>query len=229
MRHGHSACPQCDATLSPGAGFCHRCGAQTLAPWAGRHRIAWIAAGVLVVLSLLLTLHAGRGPEPAIPDMAGAPLGLGVAAPDISALSPRERFDRLFDRVMIAAEQGDTATVFSFTDHAMFAYAQLDSVDADARYHAAVLAIQIGRYEVALAFADTILTVAPDHLFGFVIRGTVGDLAGDAALLFKAREDFLGVWSPSAESSRAEYQDHRPILEDFRLKAEASRPPGQGS
>ncbi len=229
MTHTLPPCPRCQATLTPGAGFCHLCGAQAQAPGARRDQTVWIVASVVVVVSLALTFRAIRGPEPALPDMASAVQGPTGPAPDISALSPRQRFDRLFDRVMVAAEQGDTATVLSFTDHAMFAYAQLDSLDADARYHMAILATQIGRYDAALSLADTILTTAPDHLFGFLIRGTVAEVIGDSALLREARDDFLSAWSRADASPRVEYEDHRPSLEDFRRSAEASRTTSEGS
>ena len=60
-------------------------------------------------------------------------------------MTPRERFDRLFNRIMEAGQQGDTAQVARFTPMALGAYAQLDTFDADARYHAAVLHLQVGR------------------------------------------------------------------------------------
>ena len=65
--------------------------------------------------------------------VAGDTTARAGAAPDISQLSPRERFDRLFNRIMQAAEQGDTAQVRRFTPMALGAYAQLDTIDADAR------------------------------------------------------------------------------------------------
>ena len=45
---------------------------------------------------------------------------------------------------MQAAEQGDTAQVERFTPMALGAYAQLDTINVDARYHAAVLRLQVG-------------------------------------------------------------------------------------
>ena len=98
--------------------------------------------------------------------------GAAGAAPDISQMTPRERFDRLFNRVMQAAEQGDTAQVERFTPMALGAYAQLDSINTDARYHAAVLQLQVGDAAGALALADTILARSPGHLFGYIVRGT---------------------------------------------------------
>ena len=42
-------------------------------------------------------------------------------------MTPRERFDRLFNRIMQAAERGDSAQVERFTPMALGAYHQLDT------------------------------------------------------------------------------------------------------
>ena len=71
----------------------------------------------------------------------------------------------------------------------------LDSVDADARYHAAVLWLHVrGDTAAALRLADTILAEHPKHLFGFLVRATAGRLAGDERLLRRATADFLAAW-----------------------------------
>ena len=51
-------------------------------------------------------------------------------------MSPRERFNRLYNRIMTAAQSGDEATVSRFTPMALMAYAQLDTIDADAEKEA---------------------------------------------------------------------------------------------
>ena len=68
---------------------------------------------------------------------AGNP-GLSTRAPDISNMSPEERFLRLWDRVERAASNGDTTTVRQFAPMALGAYAQLPSADNDQRFHAAL-------------------------------------------------------------------------------------------
>jgi hypothetical protein len=144
-------CPGCQAELSPQARFCHRCGrpaAGGAAPAAPRsERTAWLFAGTLSVLLVGLIVYkvAADKPAPTVPAMGNAgaiaeasPPGGTGPAPDISQMSPRERFDRLFNRIMSAAERRDSAEVGRFTPMALGAYAQLDRFDADARYHAAV-------------------------------------------------------------------------------------------
>ncbi|MEP6689254.1 MAG: hypothetical protein ABJC36_12970, partial [Gemmatimonadales bacterium] len=245
------ACAGCRADLSPQARFCHRCGrpadpraAAIRAPLPPRERTAWIVAGGLCLLLLAaILIKVVRGaPEPVAPDMAnagasdgqpaapaGGPFsgGSGSAAgpaPDISQMTPRERFDRLFNRVMQAAEQRDTAQVERFTPMALGAYAQLDSVNADARYHAAVLRLQIGDLPGAQALADTILARSPGHLFGYIVRGTAAGFQGDTALARRSQRDFLSYYEVERAANRIEYREHEPAIEDFKQHAEGATP-----
>ena len=143
-----------------------------------------------------------------------------VPAPDISTMSPRERFDRLFNRVMQAAEGGDSAEVERFTPMALGAYQQLETRDVDARYHAAVLRMQIGDFSQARALADTILKESPGHLFGYVIRGTTARFQNDSATRARAERDFLVHYQPETATKRVEYLEHKPVLDEFRREAE---------
>jgi hypothetical protein len=231
-------CARCQAHLSPGARFCHRCGQA--APGApadltpNRERMAWRVAGVLclVLVGVILFKVVREAPQPVAPDMANAGAASGPAttadgaggaagaAPDISRMSPRERFDRLFNRIMSAAEQGDSGQVARFTPMALGAYAQLDSVDVDARYHAAVLRIQSGDLAGALALADTIQADAPGHLFGYLIRGGAAEARGDRAALAGAERDFLAHYDAEMQAQRVEYLEHRAALDEFKRQAD---------
>jgi hypothetical protein len=152
--------------------------------------------------------------------MANAGSNLGGRAPDISGMSPRERFDRLFNRIMQAAERDDSAQVEQFTPMALGAYAQLDVRDIDARYHAAVIHLQAGNLPQARALADTILAEAPGHLFGYVIRGTAARIGGDPAAQAKAEREFLAHYSEEMAAKRVEYLEHKPVLNEFKGEAE---------
>jgi hypothetical protein len=144
-------------------------------------------------------------------------------APDISAMSPRERFDRLFNRVVAAAERGDTTEVLRFAPMALGAFDQLDTRDADARYHAAVVMVETGQLDEAAAQADTILRADPDHLFGFVIRATVAQRRGDTAGGQRAREAFDRRYDAQLATRKPEYQEHRAALDAFRTSRGARR------
>lgn len=180
--------------------------------------LAVVAAAVAIAVLLDQPRAAPAAGPP--PSMAG---GLAGRAPDISSMTPRQMFDRLYERSLAASEQGDTAVMLRMTDHALSAYAQLDEVDADARYHAGVLLAGIGRYAPALALADTILAGAPDQLLGHLLRGTVAGFRGDAAALAAARRGFLAAWPREWPTGRPEYLDHQSVLDEFRQAAEAAR------
>lgn len=159
--------------------------------------------------------------EPGVPP--GAP-------PDISNMSPRERFNRLYNRIMTAAQSGDEASVTRFTPMALMAYAQLDTIDADARYHAALLRVHTGDIDAAGALADTILTTAPGHLFGYIVRGTVARFRKDDKALDRAYGEFLKHYDTETKAGRPEYQEHQRSLDDFRkaaLQADSTRVPGR--
>ena len=114
-------CQACGTQLSDSAKFCHKCGAKVNAPaTAGasgwRAALPWgIAGAALGALLMVLVMRPGRS-GPATPDT-GAPFanqGGGAPAMDISQMSPEERAQRLFDRVMRLNEEGkqDSAQFF---------------------------------------------------------------------------------------------------------------------
>jgi hypothetical protein len=138
-------------------------------------------------------------------------------------MTPRERFNRLYNRVMTATQSGDEATAERFMPMALMAYAQLDTVDADARYHAALLKAHTGDVEASRALADTILAQDPGHLFGYVIRGTVARFRKDRKGLDDAYSGFLKRYDEEMKAGRQEYVEHRTSLEDFRKAALTAR------
>jgi hypothetical protein len=134
-------------------------------------------------------------------------------------MTPRDRFDRLYNRVMRAAESGDTATLTRFAPMAFAAYQMLDTIDADARYHLAVLDLHVrGDTAAALRQADSILAATPRHLFGYLIRATAAQLGGNESLRQRAKADFLAAWESEQKAARPEYRDHQAMLDQFRTR-----------
>ena len=156
----------------------------------------------------------------------GVPQASAAAAelPDISNMSPRERFDRLFDRVMRSSETGDESSVTTFAPMALQAYAMLDSVDADARYHAALIMLHTGDVDGARALADTISKEQPGHLFGPVVRGTIARFRQDQKGLDAAYAEFLKNYDRENAAARQEYTAHKRALDDFLEAARAAKP-----
>ncbi len=230
---GTRPCSQCGAPVVPGARFCGSCGGTT-GPGAGgsgfralgdpsrRHSpvpLPWIVAGVAGLVTLVLLLVLLR--RPAMPP-AAASLGTGAvsggAPPDLSTMTPLEQFDRLFERVMRASEQGDTTTVVSFLPMALQAYQQLGVVDADARYHAGLLQLRAGNEAGALALADTILAGAPDHLFALALRVAVEDGRGGAGAS-SALAAFAEAYAREMVSPKPEYAGHQTLLDGMKDRA----------
>jgi hypothetical protein len=215
--------------LSAGARFCHRCGvvAGGARQTGRRETIAWIVAGAAVliaVVSLAFRLGSGRPTAPAMANAGNATTAspLSTRAPDISQMTPRERFDRLFERVMRAAEGGDSTTVTQFSPMALGAYDMLDQFDTDARYHAAMIHLVNGNMNAARALADTIQKETPNHLFGYLIRGEAADRANDLAALNTAYRAFLSSYDAELGADRIEYREHQRALDDFRTRARAT-------
>ena len=145
-----------------------------------------------------------------------------LRAPDISQMSPEERANRLFNRVMILAESGKNDSVQFFLPMALSAYAQLPSLDADARYHVGLLQLAGGDATAALAQADTIHQSLPTHLFIYMLRSHAYNQLGNVQEERRAYADFLRNESAELARKRPEYgQDaHLDALTNFHSEAE---------
>jgi hypothetical protein len=138
-------------------------------------------------------------------------------------MSPEERANRLFNRVMVLAEAGKNDSVQFFLPMALGAYAQLPSLDADARYHVGLLQLAGGDANGALAQADTIRQSIPTHLFIYVLRAHAYQALRNVPAERRAYADFLRNEPAEMAKQRPEYgQDaHLDALTSF--KAEAAR------
>ena len=217
------ACPACFAPLAPGARYCHRCG-RALSTNRGRERNAWIFAWTMVALALGVIVYYVQTKDAAAagPDMAnagtstsgGAPAG--GQPPDLSQMTPRERFLRLHDRIMSAAEQGDSATVTRFSPMALAAYGMLDTIDVDARYHAGAIHLRLGEVAAARALADTIGRDAPDNLLGALLLAEAAQVSGDSTAFNRAKQSFLAHFDAQIKLKRPEYTEHGDMLNELR-------------
>jgi hypothetical protein len=212
------ACRACASPLSPGARFCHHCGAPVGAAIAGpvpdrpTNAIPWIVASIALV-ALIALVAAQRfstpGPLPQTP-LGGIPADQPMArAPDISQLTPRERADRLFDRIMTLHERGRTDSVQFFAQMAIPAFQMLQPLDLDARYDMGRIAEVAGLADFARAQADTILRTEPNHLLGLVLAIRASRLAGNesAATTFERR--LIATEPTEHRRNREEYTRHR--------------------
>lgn len=215
-------CHSCGTTLSEGARYCHKCGASTTAlatgwrvglPWG----IAGLALGALIgVLAMRGNGGAGaaESPEPAAPFAGGAP-GTGIAAPDISQMSPEERAQRLFDRVMRLDEAGKSDSVRFFLPMALGAYEQLPALSLDSHFDVGLLKLAGGDPAGALAQADTIRRQIPTHLFADILRARALEAQNDARGARVAYQGFLKNEASERARRRPEYADRSNLLDAF--------------
>jgi hypothetical protein len=225
-----ATCAGCRAALTPGARYCHRCGtpAGTTPPAAARsaagsNNLPWVIAAIAFLVPV--GFFAGRYfslREPAAAQTApaiglGGPAATGPApfagdgparAPDISALSPRERADRLFDRVVRLAEEGKTDSAQFFAPMALAAYQMVEPVDADVRYDMGRIGEITGVATLARAQADTILREHPTHLLGLILAARAARASGEASAARDLERRFLAARDAELRKKLAEYQRH---------------------
>jgi len=217
-------CHACGASLSSTARFCHKCGAAiatggaTTTGW--RAGLPWALAGAAVGALVAVVAMRGTG---ARSEGAGSteqpPPSSVLRPPDISQMSPEERANRLFNRVMMLAEAGKQDSVQFFMPMALGAYSQLPALDADARYHIGLLQLAGGDVAAALAQADTIQRSLPNHLFIYILRAHAYQAQGNTAQEQRAYADFLRHEQAELALKRAEYDDHRESLTNFHTEA----------
>jgi hypothetical protein len=178
-----------------------------------------------VLLGLILVWLFGSRPAASAPPAPFADdQAAGGSPPDLSKMTPRDQFDRLYNRVMRASEQGDTATVARFSPMALMAYGNLPTVDADARYHAAMLRLHAGDMAGAEALADSILAGERNHLFGHVVAAAIARFRQDQAALQRTYAAYLGALDVETKAGRPEYEDHRSMLDAFTKTAREAQP-----
>src|SRR3990170_2338870 len=220
-----ATCASCSAELSPGAKFCHRCGAPAgavaLARAAPANPLPWIVAALAFLA--LFAMAAGRGfsarPGSSLDGSQNAlpPAGLddpgmvpqGPRAPDISNLSPQERADRLYNRVMLLASQGKTNSVQFFAPMAITSYQMLSPLNIDQRYDMGRIGEVAGALPLAQAQADSILSEDGNHLLGLILQLRLAALARDTTRLRGYERKLLAVERTELARNRDEYTRHR--------------------
>lgn len=219
----NATCAACGERLEPGARHCGHCG-EAVADERPRSRAPlWIAAAaaLVVVLILFIPERAERaGPLPAArPDAdAGAPMG-GTGGGFTGDM--RADADRLFNRIMTAAEQGRQEEVDQFMPMAVQAYGMVPDLDADGLFHLAILHQTAGEHGMAIATAERILEDVPDHVLGLGVAGSSAVAAGDAAAAREYFRRLMDGYEVESARLRPEYVEHQPMVEEYRRMAES--------
>ena len=207
-------CNHCGASLTP-APVVEEAPASSFSPWMVLAAVAIaVVAFVGGRLSMQGSTPSGSG-APLAADASptgGAPFAGGGgngAAPDISSMSPRERAARLYDRIMRYEEEKKPDSVQVFAPMAMAAYEMLGAeFDIDARYDYGRIAAAAGKYDIARAEADTMLSKFPNHLLALALRARTATSEGKNAEASKVWKQFLAVKDEELKKNYPEYQNH---------------------
>lgn len=236
-----SGCTGCGRPVAAGAKFCHHCGTPagaTRAPAPATGKIMLWAVPGLAVLALVAFLigqrvargSSGSGTDDRAP-LADSPMGPGVSGagaesggvPDINSMTPEERANRLFDRVMRYSEEGKPDSARFFAPMAKEAYEMLGPLDAHKRYDIGMIDVVSGDDASARAQADAILKQNPNHLLGLILAARSAGLRKDGAAQANFERRLRSVAATERAKALPEYLDHKPDI-DNALKAGSKVP-----
>lgn len=215
-----------------GAHFCHRCGTAAGAAGSGLARspgvgnaLPWAVAAIALVA--LIALVAGQrfgarssgtadvldGANAQGPTSISAPdagqAGAMPRAPDISQLTPAQRAERLYDRIMTEAEAGKTDNVRTFLPMAIAAYEMIAPLNLDQRYDLGRIGEVGGDTTLARAQADTILRERPTHLLGLILGAKAARMVGNEPHARQFDVRLLSVEPRERSANLPEYLLHK--------------------
>ena len=220
-------CSDCGTRLRADARFCHSCGSpvhgdRSRAPSPPVSKaLQWgvPAIAIIALIALSVIRFGSRGAR--ADSVERVPLGAGaVQAPDISSMSPDERADRLFNRVMRLSSEGKADSAAFFGPMALGALEALAPLNNHRRYDMGLVALVSGDVARATAQGDTILAQRPTHLLGLALAARAADARGDATASRKFRRRLLAAESAERVSALPEYTDHDA---DIRAAVELAR------
>jgi hypothetical protein len=197
--------------------------------------VAFVALMALVAMVAGRNFGAAKGSQVdgsanALPtqQMDGAALGTGAPgsgprAPDISSLTPEQRADRLYERIMIYDENGKPDSVAIFAPMALAAHELLEQIDLDRRYHAGRIAEAAGLADMAMAQSDTILRSDANHLLGLMLGARAARLANDEARAREFDTRLLRVVDTERARRLPEYDSHGVEIELAVTRARGTR------
>jgi hypothetical protein len=188
-------------------------GVPAALPWS-------IAALAIIALGALM---AGRSYGSR--EATAAPVPLGASrAPDISSMSPEERAQRLFTRVIAYASAGrdDSAAVFALM--AQGAFAALAPLNTHHRFDIGLIAFAVGDMAAAAAQADSIVADEPENLLGLALGMQSADVGGDTLKRNAFARRLLAAEPREKERKAPEYLKHE---SELRAAIEAAK--GRGS
>jgi hypothetical protein len=240
-------CATCSTPLTAGARYCHRCGTAAGATAEGRTRgiaaaLPWAVAALALVSLIALVVGQRFGARPSTvggtevldgangqgttvisaPPSDSAPAGLMPRAPDISQLTPGQRAERLYDRIMREHEGGHPENVRAFLPMAIEAYRMIAPLNLDQRYDLGRIAEVGGDTALARAEADTILRERPTHLLGLILGAKAARMVGNEPHAKQFDERLVSTAPRERSAALPEYLLHKNDIDSALAAARAS-------
>jgi hypothetical protein len=243
-----TACASCGTALPAGARFCQNCGTSSeyriddglvhdedsfqheplvtggrglsaTLPWM--LALAGVVGGSAYVANTSPAQQAAGGP----PAGMVAPFAQGGgsgAPPDIASMTPNERANRLYGRIMSYVLAGKADSAAFFAPMALAAHEMLDAPSLDERYHLGQINEMIGNPGAARAQADSILAAEADNLLGLMLAIRAARMENKAADAKPFEQRLLAALDAQMATKRPEYDMHRTEIE--RAAADARTP-----
>lgn len=221
-RPGASACPSCNAVTQSDAQYCHACGKPLRGQPARRPRdpltvtlysiIGIAVAGTLAgIVYIAIENNVASPPTPAPNSSAER----STQSTDPSSMTPREAADRLFNRIMMAEEQGNMQEVLQFAPMGLQAYERVEIMDADAYYHIGLIHAATGDFDMVRKQVGILKQHSPGHLLGLILEHGAAEQSGDGDAAAKASAAFAAAYASETQAGRPEYEAHRNTIEKF--------------
>ncbi len=200
---------------------------------AGTFQWGWLVPGIAVLMLVVFLIAqklsgnaGGAAPEGDKTPLGGAPMAGpfsggaggragagGGAAPDISQMTPEQRADRLFDRVMRYGSEGKQDSARIFAPMAIQAYEMIGALDTHRRYDIGMIAVIAGDAAIAKAQSDTMLAANPTHLLGLVVAMKAAGLANKPAERAAFEKRLVAAKDAELAKKLPEYESHRPDID----------------
>ena len=174
-----------------------------------------IGIAIVGTLAGLIYIASGNNATPPPTNAVVSPPPRAAPSVDLSSISPREAADRLFNRVMMAEEQGNKPEALQFAPMALQAYDRVEILDADAHYHIGLIHAAAGDLDQVRKQIRILTQFSPGHLLGLMLEYDAAEQSGDRDAAVKASTAFAAAYVSEIKTGRPEYEAHRKSIDKF--------------
>jgi hypothetical protein len=170
--------------------------------------LPWVVAAIALLAFIALVAGQKFGANrPVAQEQAVAEVPQG-RAPDISNMTPAERADRLYDRIMQWKSSGRQDSVMAFAPMGIAAFEMVGDLDEDARYDVGMIGWAAENSALARAQADTILKQNPKHLLGLILAARAAKMENRDADERSYYQRLVAAEPTERAAARNEYLTH---------------------